>query len=192
MLKRFLTGGFFILALAACQPQQQTLPTLESLPTAIPTTAVPTVDATIAPTVPRARPTLPPTFTPTATETETATPTPTLAITPTFFNPPVELPPGCETFLVDDASRSIRFNLGESPTVSWAAATGAIRYRLTLAELTGRILTDTIYIAETTYTFPGELFEQGRFYGWDVYPINEAGDQMCFIQGGELTPIVPR
>jgi hypothetical protein len=190
MLKRFLMGGFFILALAACQPQQQ--------PTATPTAVVPTVTPTVAgeatatptPAAPVARNTLPPPFTPTQSEPATPTVTETPPVTATFFDPVVTLPAGCETFLVSDASRSIRFNLGESPTVSWSGAAGAVRYRLKLVETTGRILDENIYIAETSYTFPAELFGRGRFYGWEVYPINEAGDQMCFIQGGELTPVV--
>ncbi|MCU0513948.1 MAG: hypothetical protein MUE40_15435 [Anaerolineae bacterium] len=194
-MQRVTAVVFFIvvvLLLAACQPQAQVLPTLEALPTLPPPSATPAAPVPAAATAtPFVRPTLPPTFTPTAEPTATETHTPTPPPTATFFNPPATVPTDCTAFLISDGSRRVEFRAGETPAVAWSAAPAAVRYRITLYDFAGSIIRDDIYIAETFYNFPPELFEPRRNYSWEVYPINAAGDQMCFAQGGELVTVVP-
>lgn len=183
-----------IMVLAACNTQPNALPTVQSFPTEAPPTATftpapdqPTATATRS----LARPTLPPTWTP--VPTETASPTPTEVFpTATFFNPPPTLPAGCASFVVDFASNTTAFPAGTAPTVRWIAAEGAVRYRLKLVEVpSNRVIAEDIYIAETSYQFPADFFEAGKLYGWEVYPINERGDQMCFQVGEALQPYRP-
>jgi hypothetical protein len=197
---RFLLSVVLIgLTLAACQTNtNQTLPTVQSLPTLASPEATSTPDAaqpTIAPTRNLVRPTLPPTWTTVPTNTDEPTPTEIIP-TPTFFNPPVATPVGCGTFQVDFQNSVEKFPIGTPPTVVWVGAGGAVRYRLKLVETLGfgdasRVISEDIYIAETFYTFPADVFEENVIYGWEVYPIDERGDQMCFAVGGVLQAFKP-
>jgi hypothetical protein len=184
-----------VVVLAACNPQApQELPTIIPENTAIPTTEIPAQSAEVTPTAtvtpPRARPTLPPTWTPLPSETPLPTETETPLPTPTFFQPTAALPEGCNVFQIDFERSSRDFRIGTAPTVYWVIVPEAVRYRVTLRTFQGVIIKDDIYLAETQYTFAADLFEQGVQYGWEVYPINALGDQMCFQRGGELYPVI--
>lgn len=183
-----------LVLLAACSTQPQELPTLIPEPTTVPTTEVPAqsveVTPNATPTSPLVRPTLPPTWTPPPSETPLPTETETLPATPTFFQPTAALPEGCNTFQIDFERSAREFRLGTAPTVSWVAVPESVRYRVSLRTISGVVIQDDIYIAETQYTFPADLFEQGVQYGWEVYPINSLGEQMCFQRGGELFPVL--
>lgn len=182
----------------ACAPAEEPpLPTLagqqESLPleeTPIEEPAASTeADPTNTPR-PSGRPTLPPTWTPQPSPTMTNTPEPVFP-SPTPFIPAAGVPDACSNFVADIAGSTIEFRLGTPPTAAWTSIEGAELYRLTLAEANGRVIRDDIYLTDTQYQFDGSLFEEGRFYGWSVYPINANGDQMCFQAGLELIPFVP-
>jgi hypothetical protein len=86
----------------------------------------------------------------------------------------------------------VQFNVGRAPRVTWTAVEGAELYRLILSGPGGVIINDQIYLRETSYTFDASLFTAGQLYGWEVYPINSAGIQMCFAVGLELLPVQPR
>ncbi len=184
-----------VLFLSACSTgQDASLPTLagvEVVPDVTVTTEVQTdvVVPTDAPTATQLRrPTLPPpilTVTPTPTETPTVTPIAATPIPALVVSTPNA---DCNFFDVVYEESSIEFELGTSPKASWTAVNGAQLYRLALRQSSGFVINDNIYIAETTYTFPSDLFFEGFTYGWDVYPINNAGDQMCFAVGSELIP----
>lgn len=181
----------FSLLASACT-QEETLPTL--IPTAVPPTeempptaesaveSVPTATATQ-----RVRPTFPPTFTPTPAPTDTPTATQVFP-SPTLFIQYATPNPACNTFDTIFEQSDYEFAVGVSPRATWRAVEGAQLYRLILKESNGRVINDQIYLAETTYTFPADLFEVGRSYGWEVYPINAQGDQMCFAVGLEMFP----
>ncbi len=180
------------LAAAACQTTEEALPTL--VPTTAPPTETPTEAATQAaptptPTRVTTRPTLPPTFTPTPTPTDEATATPNFPSPTPFVGATADSV--CNTFDVVIAQSTRTFNLGESPQASWLPVPGAQLYRVILSSATGQLINDQSYVAETTYTFPGTLFRSGETYGWEVYPINAANDQMCFAVGLELIPVTP-
>lgn len=171
----------------------------EELPTVVPLDSSPTVEGELTPVdvapvgdasaTPLRRPTLPPpmateTPTPTATTTSTATPAP--SATPVFvFATPN---PDCVAFDVVYEQSTVSFEIGASPRAVWTPINGAQLYRLALRMSNGFVVNENIYVAETTYSFPPDLFVEGQTYGWDVYPINSAGDQMCFAVGAELIP----
>ncbi|MDW8172597.1 MAG: hypothetical protein RML73_08945 [Anaerolineae bacterium] len=196
MHKKALSLLIVIVVVSACNPTSDdpALPTL--LPTRPIASETPTSEPTLSPTqgptaTPRVRPTLPPTWT--LTPTLSPTPTATLIIptrTPVVI--PNTLPPACSTFDAVFAESDVQFNIGQAPRVAWTPVEGAELYRLILSGPGGAIINDQIYLRETTYTFEAGLFQAGQLYGWEVYPINAAGIQMCFAVGLELLPVQPR
>lgn len=184
------------LLLAACDTEEQALPTLRPLPTEDISTPEPVTEAPTDTPIPR--PTLPPTWTPTPTETpETAVDEQgqTLA-TPPAVEPVVPavntISPACDAFLPDLAASSSTFIVGTSPIIAWTPVEGAAMYWIVLSDQNGLVVKDDIFIAETTYTFAADLFTAGNRYGWSVRPLNAAGIQMCYERGSELTPFVSR
>jgi hypothetical protein len=185
-----LKNGFVLilaLLLAACGSQSEgelptLIPTLGGVEAATATTLPPTEPLpTQAPIV---RPTLPPTWTPSVVPTEPqnqATETP--VVLPTGI--PLATLEACGTFLVDLERSTSTFKLGESPAVYWSPAAGAMRYRVSVIDEFGQELFMD-YAIDATYSFPAELFKAGKRYGWEVYPEDNIGRQMCFQQGAEL------
>lgn len=196
-----------IMFLAACTSSDgNALPTSAALPTAEPTDetvveedATPTAEVLVA-TSENLRPTLPPTFTPTAegdsqtvdpiddaTETQPIDPTSTPS-SDTFNPPPVTSGerPACVDFEVDRENATTTFTLGMQPVAAWTAIDGAESYFLELSNESGFVILTDIYIAETSYAFDADLFEEGQAYGWSVYPRDANGDQMCFTRGSEM------
>lgn len=133
------------------------------------------------------RPTLPPTWTPDLQPTPTLTPFLTLTpdgtldalrALPTF--------PACGGFLVDFGRTAQVYTHQQPVTIAWGAAAGADTYRVTLFNTSGQsVFADTT--RDTTYTFPGDLFFFGEFYGWEVRPFDSAGIQYCMPIGDDLT-----
>jgi hypothetical protein len=186
----FALAVFAVTLLAACN-------NTPALPTVAPTLAVTTAPQVTATAVATEGPTatntrgareLPPTWTPTPPATET--PAPTVVIpSQTPFVPSAEIPAACNTFDIVFAESTQKFQIGTAPKVTWTPVTGAVRYRVSVSDVNGRVVKDDIFIAETTYTFDPSLFStDSTIYAWSVYPINQAGDQMCFEVGGEMTP----
>lgn len=180
-----------VLVLGACTQQEEALPTLiptaDVAPTEVPTIA-PTQASEVVVVTQRVRPTFPPTFTPTVAPTDTPVPTQVFA-SPTLFIQYATPNASCDTFDTIFEQSDYEFAAGVSPRATWRAVEGAELYRLILKESNGRVINDNIYIAETTYAFPSDLFLVGSSYGWEVYPINAAGDQMCFAVGLEMRPL---
>lgn len=190
MRERALLFIVALVFLAACQ-QQAVVPTLA--PTALAPTAT-TGEAATQPPPPTAlpRPTLPPTWTPAPEVTNTPPPTPDLAnggavlpqetpvIAPT-------LPEACNSF-GPDPNRTVRtYKSGQDTTVYWVPVEGAEYYSVSLTDENDEIIF-TDYTADTSYTFSADLIEDGKLYGWQVYPINPLGQQMCLTRGAELFP----
>lgn len=174
----------FALALAACAPAQPALPTLVPSPTPIIITALPTATTVT-------RPTLPPTWTPAAAETalppeaSASTPTPEGASGAQFV--PASPLPACATFGEDRERNSRTFAPGTAPQVYWTVVEGAASYSVALINDAGETVFEG-YTLEPTITFEADLFEPGRLYGWEAYPINPLGQQMCLARGAELFP----
>jgi hypothetical protein len=79
------------------------------------------------------------------------------------------------------------FIVGTAPLVAWAPMQDAAHYRVYLIDEFGfEILVD--FTVETAYTFSADLFVAGERYGWEVYPVDVLGAQMCLKRGGELLP----
>jgi hypothetical protein len=102
----------------------------------------------------------------------------------------------CSTFAVDVAQSARDFPANTEPQVFWTPVQGATQYRVSLFsfdEFGNPTFEFDGYTAETNYTFTIDLFlfEAGRPYGWEVYPIDNRGIQMCISRGGELLPFVP-
>jgi hypothetical protein len=201
MQKRLLMGAIGTLVfLGACNNNAEVaLPTLiptftpEQVQTVESASATPQIVATATTEPTRVRPTLPPTFTPTDRPTITPTNTPVVASS-TPFSSAATPDLACANFLTIFEQSDVEFDEGTAPRATWTAMPNAELYRVSLADNSGRILRDDIYIAETTFTFASELFKAGTSYAWAVYPINARGDQMCFQIGLEMlprTPLVP-
>jgi len=176
--------------LSACTGASDSLPTLVPVevtsPAEEPTSTnalLPEPTATATPV--RVRPTLPP-------PSLTPEPSPTLVFpSATPFVSAATPDPNCNQFTVNFEASTSQFNIGESPTISWNGITGAELYRIIIRTENERVVTDQIYIAETTYQLPPNLFTPGVVYGWEVYPINARNDQMCFSIGSILIPVTP-
>jgi len=196
MRKLGLSGVFAaaIISLFACTPQQQTLPTLVSTPTVPPTSAAATGTPTTEPTR-RVPPTFPPTWTPSSVTIQTPEATPTTEGAPLVIPSPLPTPlAACATFGADGDRNVSTFPIGSAPQIFWTPVQGAASYHVALLlvdpnsedasgeEMFGDFTTDT------SYTFQADLFELGKFYGWEVYPIDALGQQMCLSLGDELIP----
>lgn len=188
----FAVGVFAVALLAACN-------NTPALPTIVPTiaaTTAPEVVATATTEAPTATNTrvpreLPPTWTPTPKPSDTPTATEVIPTQTTFIVPNAGLPPECDGFNIIFAESTREFQIGTAPKVVWKPVSGAVRYHVELADINARIVKSDIFIAETNYTFDPSLFSlNSQLYTWSVYPINQAGDQMCFEVGGEMTPSI--
>lgn len=181
--------ALMLLLVAACTPQApEALPTLAPLPTAANTD-------TPAPTqTPLIRATLPPTWTPEvqaspendaaqaeATATTISAPAQPLAV----FSPTALAV--CAGFGEDLQRNTRTFPIGAAPTVYWTPVEGAVQYYVALVDENGEIV-QVNYTAETGFRFDESLFEAGRLYGWEAYPIDALGQQMCLSRGAELIP----
>ena len=177
----------FAFLLAACQPDSApALPTLAEVApptTEVPSTAAPPTEAPATAT-PFVRATLPPIFTPTASPTHTPLPpTATLTAQPIVS----ELLEVCRTFNINRETSQTEFLFGTTPRVEWFAVEGAAFYRVSLKDRFGlEIFND--FTEDTSFIFPIELFDKGALYGWEVYPLDAAGIQMCYGLGSELFP----
>jgi len=105
--------------------------------------------------------------------------------------PGADLPAGCKTFDIIYAESTNKFQVRTAPKIAWVPVEGAVRYHIELGDVNAKMIKDDIYVAETTYTFDPDLFRaESSLYTWSVYPINQAGDQMCFAVGGEMYPSI--
>ena len=182
-----------VMALAACAQQEQVLPTTAP----IATTQAATQAATATP-LNLQRPTLPPTWTPVPDPNAQAQTQPE-ATTVDQSGQPVPAQPtfspataleACTTFGEDRNLNKRSFKIGESPQVFWTAVTGAASYSVSLIDETGTVLL-TEYTTEPTITFEASLFEATKLYGWEAFPIDGIGQQMCLGRGAELFPENP-
>lgn len=183
-----LPVSLMIMLVAACQPAAEALPTLA--PTLVQDTATeePTEPpVTVVTAAPPEMPTLPPTWTPSlGMATETSVP-PSVTPLPTVPPPPSPLAV-CAAFGVDAVrNTSTFFTLGSDPQVFWTPVEGAVSYYLRLInESAEELFSD--YVVGTTFTFQSDLFQKDIRYAWEVYPIDNLGQQMCIPIGAELFP----
>ena len=182
-----------LLLLVACTNQQQTLPTLVLTGTIPPTNQAQTPTSEPTHRVPA---TFPPTWTPASVIVETPTVEVREVETQVPFVPPTALE-ACNTLGEDFARNTRAFPLGAAPLVAWTGVQGAAAYHIALVVVDlekpdsppNEIFAD--FTSETTYTFQPDIFEAGKFYGWEVYPLDALGQQMCVAVGSELTPTGP-
>lgn len=178
-----LLTGLFALVGCGQQPADQSLPTLNSTIAVEPVTS--TAAATTAATQPPLeRSTLPPTWTVSPVPTQPPTATTDLTVQAQLIKPTLVV---CGSFIAD-RERSGAVHTGGNPVqVFWANVDTAARYRVSLVNDRGEeLLTD--YTLESTYTFPGDLFERDGRYAWSVYPEDALNQQMCFERGAEILP----
>ncbi len=169
------------LLLAACD---QNSPTQE-IPTLVPQDPTPTAE-NLESTERPPRPTLPPTWTPTSPPD---TPTPIETVTEAVVEQVIDATPRpeCANFGPDMSVSEENFALGRMPTVSWTAVPNAQLYWLVLTDINGTEVHEA-FIAETSYTFPADIFRGPMRYGWEVRPLDAAGIQMCIGRGATLLP----
>lgn len=178
----------FVLVACAPQAEENVLP-VDEVTEEVVETPQPT------PT-PLQRPTLPPTWTPSpvpgSSEAQTAGETPSAGDTQQQAEPPVVIAPPtplevCAVFGEDRTLNNRRFTPGAPVQVFWVGVEGAVSYSISLVNEAGEVIL-TSYSIEPTFLFQPDVFEPDRMYGWEVYPIDNAGRQMCFSRGAELIP----
>jgi hypothetical protein len=186
LMNRVTTLLLALLLLAACATEQAAP---QEVVTTVPEEqATETATATTAPTL-APRSTLPPTWTPGVAATDTPvsesasaagqTPPPTIVV-PT-------LPEACNTFEPDLERTPRTYRAGQDVTVYWTPVEGAGFFYIALTDETATVVFED-YTEDTTYTFPAELFESGKLYGWQAHPVDARGIQMCLARGAELFP----
>lgn len=74
--------------------------------------------------------------------------------------------------------------------LSWAPAPNVAQYRVELRNPGGSLLLAAV-TAETEYTFGGDLFEVANVYGWQVTPLDENGQPVCYALADEIVVRVP-
>jgi len=151
---------------------------------ATPTVALPT-------NTPQGPRPLPPTWTPTPTFSISIPPTETLAPTldagATWIAsspvPEATANPGCVTFNLDPSRTINTITLGNSPTLAWTAATGAVLYRVYVYNADGQIQLHEELVETTTITVNPDVFREEGTYVWTVAPLDPFGIQMCIELG---------
>ncbi len=91
----------------------------------------------------------------------------------------------CATFGEDSTLNKRTFTPGSPVQIFWTPVEGAASYFITLIDQFGDTV-QTDYSSQTTLVYPPELFKPNSLYGWEVYPIDPAGRQMCISRGAEL------
>jgi hypothetical protein len=167
------------ISLTACAQEEAVPPTLAPSPTQEIITPLPT-----ATEIKRA--TLPPTWTPVQEVIATATEILTTEVVNTPIPPPTALEV-CTNFGEDRALNKRTYTTGQPAQIFWTPVQGAVQYSISLVDQTGTVLY-VGYTADTNFTFEATLFEAGQFYGWEAYPIDNIGQQMCLGRGAELFP----
>lgn len=126
----------------------------------------------------------PPTWTPAQPPTSTpqvasGSPFPTLPPAPTW----TALPEYCYELTVIGGDTEMRVNT--RITLRWTPISGFSDY-LVLVYYPGGVLAHQQLVKGTEYTVPGEIFGSAGVYGWEIWPINEQGERVCFPAGGEI------
>lgn len=202
-----LTGVLATLAvallLAACggdesAPESEATPAPTVAPTIAPTTAPadasplpPTWTPAAAALTPApgsgAGPTMPPTWTPRGQIM------PPVAPGPSPTRPPDQptwtpLPDWCSELQVISAPGISYTNL---PVIlSWAAVPNVAQYRVELRNPGGGLLIAEV-TAETEHTFGGDLFQVANVYGWQITPLDENGQPVCYALADEIVVRLP-
>jgi hypothetical protein len=204
MVKQTVLILVFMIVLTACSPsaEEQVLPTLivtDALVEGDVEVTAEVIDVT--PTEIR-RATLPPTWTPTPDpdapeeaaagnpqiggeglaiiETGATEPAPMLQAPPT----PLEV---CFNFGEDREQNPRYYVPGQAATVVWTPVQGAQYYSIMLVNEAGESLL-VEYVDGTQYTFGPELLTDRGLYGWEAYPVDSIGQQMCLSRGAQLFP----
>lgn len=74
--------------------------------------------------------------------------------------------------------------------LSWAPVPNVAQYRVELRNPGGGLLLTDV-TAETEYTFGGDLFEVADVYGWQVTPLDENSQPVCYALADEIVVRVP-
>ena len=129
----------------------------------------------------------PPTWTPGRRPTVTARPTlpptpggvPTLPPAPTW----TAQPDYCRELMV--LTPEIEIGAQQPVEVSWQPIPQFSLYQLEVRHPGGGIIFSEP-VAGSTFTLPGSLFTYASVYGWDVWPLDDNGNKVCFPASGEI------
>ena len=163
---------------------ETSLPTNES---AGETPVTPVILATATNSGPRP---LPPTWTP-LPPTPTETLAPTLDAGATWMvatsAPPATINPGCTVFNLNPSATISTVPLGQSPTLAWTAATGAVLYRVYVYNELGNMQLHEELVEGTSVVINPDVFRTQNTYVWTVAPLDAFGIQMCTELGDAIT-----
>jgi len=126
----------------------------------------------------------PPTWTPgsppSATPIKSPTPVvPTLPPAPTWTPQPAY----CRTLAVVGGDLATR--VGVAVTVRWTPIAEFSDY-LVIVRHPGGGIVHSEAVAGDTLRLPGDLFSVAGAYGWEVWPLDAAGNRACYAVGGEI------
>ncbi len=128
----------------------------------------------------------PPTWTPSPVPpSPTAVPTLAQAMpTPTRIAPTSSLPDYCFEFdvLIEG---TIQAKIGEPVLIAWQPVEHYPNYEVSLWPPSGDSQIREV-VQGGSYSFAGELFSVAGVYGWEVWPLDDAGEHVCRGLSGEI------
>jgi len=127
---------------------------------------------------------LPPPWTPgrkpTITSVYTLTPVPPTLGPAATWTPQ---PEWCYALQITSEDLHIRTNTPVD--VSWTPIPGYDTYQLNVYNPSGGLAFQQA-VTGTSYTLPGKIFINAGGYGWEVWPLNEQGQRICFSAGRDI------
>jgi hypothetical protein len=195
---RFLIP-FIALILAGCGGKSVVVPTQMVMPTPTPLSATPGLLApTWTPesivTQPEQNHVRPPTWTPRPTWTPfnrpTGTALPHITQTPrgtAIAKPPVltatPIPQDC--FNLKALTAEVRILVKQPARIAWNPVPHTDSYQVIVNHPGGEEIFNSV-IPSPSIVLTGDLFKTLGAYGWQVWPVNDAGDRVCFPVSGEI------
>ncbi len=181
-LGRFTLLVVVLLVLSACGGQKEESASVE--------TPGPATAAETAPSAVPSTSIFPPTWTP-SPEPPELTPQPTLGPEqPTPTRTPVAVPtqPAVPDYCFEFdvlSEGTIQIQTGESARIAWQPIAPYPNYEVSLWPPSGDAQIREV-VQGGSYTFSGELFSAAGVYGWEVWPLDDAGERVCRGLSGEI------
>ncbi|MBI5958165.1 MAG: hypothetical protein HY866_05500 [Chloroflexi bacterium] len=118
---------------------------------------------------------------PTVTPRYTASPIPPTDPPAATWTPQ---PDYCYTLQI--VSEDVRISVGQDVEVSWIPIERYPDYLFSVRNPSGEIVFQEIVKGKTTMLIPGKTFTNAGGYAWEVWPLDEQGNQTCFSTSRDI------